>query len=228
MLWMLEIPSSVEIASSSLLHSQGVFMLFASSYEGWDQLLQKWMHEASHARTYWTIWRYNFLSNLEALTFSDVIVLILLMFLIIVFSVWLILFTKTKDDYLEGYNDGVYSSLCKNAKMRYGPGANEPIVIIVSDTEYRKTIDQVVATRYCGTRLAMQNPVPRGENECHTGTMYTEHILLSPWYFQRLYLFLFRRGVSVSTSQDSGLESSMMTNSQQTQSSESNKKEPMG
>lgn len=200
-------------------------MLFASSYEGWDQLLEKWMHEASHARNYWTIWRYSFLSNLEALTIADVIAILVFMTTIIIFSVWLILKLKIKDDYLDGWHDGAYDSIASRVKMRYGPGSSF-IVVVVSDTEYRNAVDQIVCARYNGSRIVLHNDSPKTENECHTGTIYTSHIFFSEYYFLRLLRFILG-GASVSTNQGSELESSTMTSSQQTQSSESNKKEPM-
>jgi hypothetical protein len=197
-------------------------MLFASNSETWALLIDQWAHEASHYKNYWVIWKWNFLSNLEYLTIADVTVILIFMFVVILLSVWIIVNTKVKDDYLEGYHDGVYSSLVKTAKMRCD--FSDIVLIVVSDTEYRKTIDQIVYLRHGKSREVLHNTVPE-EGECHSGTCYTEY---TPWWYRALRYVWHHVFKDVLASARQGYESvfSMTIKKVPTDVSESNKKEP--
>ena len=197
-------------------------MFFASSNEMWPLLIDQWMHEASHYKYYWSIWSWNFLSNLEYLTVADVTFILVMMLIGIAAAVWFIYACKVKDDYLDGFHDGLYSSISKTAKMR--AETSDVIVVIVSDSEYRRTIDQVVYARYGKSREALHQEPPK-ENECHTGTFYTEYTPF--WYRWLRSVWRFLRGASASVSRGFVSAYSTMTKQRPTTGPSSPKKEQM-
>lgn len=86
-------------------------------------------------------------SHLASLGPGDIIVLLLILFVTVLLTVWLVDKLRCRDKISEGWYDGYYAGLRSKAKMRYHHDLGV-IVATVPEEEYNKELDDITAATY--------------------------------------------------------------------------------
>ena len=98
--------------------------------------------EVIHATTGWRMpWGIE-PSHLAQLSFGDIVVLMLVFLVLLFATIMLVLKLRNHDKFYDGYMKGYHAGLNAKAKQRWHRDI-DTVVSIVSEEEYRATMDQV-------------------------------------------------------------------------------------